>query len=312
MGYCNTPGRSRSGRVRFQQRRHRGAAGEVPGLAGAAQQNGEWARSRLRNDCVHGVLLRKRKGNALSRWGTWGSPFGTCRRQRRQGSAPVGRQARDGGPCSREQGLRSMPRNPKAGSSNLRSTRRSNGHSAVMAGPGSSRASSEGRYRLRRQRSWTSGRPEPPLKAVRTRCPRKRLQYRAACCGAQGQVGRCHPQAPEAAGGGWWWREGGGEVDRISLPFRWSFRPWRTGVAAIRAAVARVALMFDAVRLPARLDSRFSQAFFESAYRSNAIASPAPTPSTCRIDRGRVSRSAIDGLLAITPPRGRSSASSGP
>ena len=29
----------------------------------------------------------------------------------------------------------------------------------------------EGRYRLRRQRSWTSGQPQPPMKALWTRCP---------------------------------------------------------------------------------------------------------------------------------------------
>ena len=78
---------------------------------------------------------------------------------------------------SREQGLRSMPINPKV----ERRRNRTFGLMAEQYSRPSERPDpmvvgySEGRLRLRRQLGWTSGRPESPMKAVQTRCPQKAL-----------------------------------------------------------------------------------------------------------------------------------------
>lgn len=45
-------------------------------------------------------------------------------------------------------------------------------HGRQSSHPGRSQGI-KGRYRLRRQRSWTSGQPELPMKALWTRCPRE-------------------------------------------------------------------------------------------------------------------------------------------
>ncbi|EPD41067.1 hypothetical protein HMPREF9701_02136 [Delftia acidovorans CCUG 274B] len=45
----------------------------------------------------------------------------------------------------------------------------------------------EGRYRLRRQRGWTSGQPELLMKALWTRCPREAFPVCAPSCRRHGQ-----------------------------------------------------------------------------------------------------------------------------
>lgn len=67
----------------------------------------------------------------------------------------------------------------------------------------------EGRYRLRRQRSWTSGRAGPPMKAAQTRCPQRALQVLSEHRDASTSRSKARCEARRKARQFWWL--GGGE-----------------------------------------------------------------------------------------------------
>ena len=147
-----------------------------------------------------------KKGNAQP-WRGLGSPFG-CASRTRGGSVPTRHGSTwDEGP---RLAVRAFARWQAAVRPPSMCRRQPEGRQELMAAEAATPDGAgelEGRYRLRRQRSWTSGQPQPPMKALWTRCPWEAIEVWRAVRALRGERGRTRGnrrQTQPVAGGKCW------------------------------------------------------------------------------------------------------------
>ena len=129
------------------------------------------------------------KGNAQP-WRGLGSPFG-CASRMRSGLVPALGLAWD--VKARCLAARTFARWPATQGPSTMCMRQPEGRPELMAAKAATPDEAgelEGRYRLRRQRSWTSGQPQPPMKALWTRCPWEAIEVWRAVRALRGERGR--------------------------------------------------------------------------------------------------------------------------